>query len=148
MSGDVEMANFRFGELYPYARLRHHADQAPVIVLLNGLGFHTFEYEPFAIQLAAAGFNALSFDYRGHGHSPGPRGRWRLGELIADCQSAIGFVRRRYRGPVISFGNSLGAMVAMLVGARDNRPSAAIAANPPAHAADFMSPRPGGHCSR
>jgi alpha-beta hydrolase superfamily lysophospholipase len=142
MPDDVETTSFRSGELDLYARLRHHADQAPVIVLLSGLGFHTFEYEPFAIQLAAAGFNALSFDYRGNGRSPGPRGRWTLGELTADCQSAIGFARQRYRGTIVLFGNSLGAMVAMLAGARDDRPSAVIAANPPAHAGDFMLTRP------
>ncbi len=142
MPGEVETTTFRSGELDLYARLRHHADQAPVIVLLSGLGFHTFEYEPFAIQLAAAGFNALSFDYRGNGRSPGPRGRWTLGELTADCQSAVGFARQRYRGTIVLFGNSLGAMVAMLAGARDDRLSAVIAANPPAHAGDFMLTRP------
>lgn len=138
MLDEVETTTFRSGDLHLYARLRHHADKAPVVVLLSGLGFHTFEYEPLAIRLAAAGFNALSFDYRGHGRSPGPRGRWRLSELTADCQSAIDFARQRWGGPVVLFGNSLGAMIAMLAGAQDDRPCAVIAANPPAHAADFM----------
>lgn len=142
MDDDVETTSFRSGHLDLYARLRHRADEAPAIVLLSGLGFHTFEYEPLATRLAAAGFNALSFDYRGHGRSPGPRGRWTLGELTADCQHAIGFMRQRYRGPIILFGNSLGAMVAILAGTRDARPSAVIAANTPAHAGDFMLTRP------
>jgi acylglycerol lipase len=142
MHDNVETTGFRSGELDLYARLRHHADQVPTIVLLSGLGFHTFEYEPLAIQLAAAGFNALSFDYRGHGRSAGPRGRWTLDQLTADCQHAIDFVHQRYRGPIVLFGNSLGAMVAILAGTRDARPSAVIAANCPAHAGDFMLTRP------
>jgi len=142
MADDVETTSFRSGELDLYARLRHCADQVPAVVLLSGLGFHTFEYEPFAIQLAAAGFNTLSFDYRGHGRSPGPRGRWTLGELTADCQHAIGFARQRHRGPIVLFGNSLGAMVAILAGARDARPSTVIAANCPAHTGDFLLTRP------
>lgn len=142
MLDEVETISFRSGDWDLYGRLRHCADLVPTIVLLSGLGFHTFEYEPFAIQLAAAGFNALSFDYRGHGHSAGPRGRWTLDELTTDCEHAMDFVRQRYRGPIVLFGNSLGAMVAILAATRDARPVAVIASNCPAHAGDFMLTRP------
>jgi len=54
MPDDVETTSFRSAELDLYARLRYRAAQASAIVLLSGLGFHTFEYEPLAIQLAAA----------------------------------------------------------------------------------------------
>jgi hypothetical protein len=50
-------------------------------------------------------------------------------------------MRQRCRGPIILFGNSLGAMVAILAGTRDARPSAVITANTPAHAGDFMLTR-------
>jgi len=69
-----------------YARLRTSDQEALTIVLLCGLGFHTFEYEPLAESLAASGYNALSFDYRGHGRSDGPRGRWSLADLQKQSQ--------------------------------------------------------------
>lgn len=73
MSGQVE--EIRLGGAGPelYARLRTSDQEAPTIVLLCGLGFHTFEYEPFAESLAASDYNVLSFDYCGRGRSDGPR---------------------------------------------------------------------------
>lgn len=121
-----------------YGRLRHCGDTAPTVVLLCGLGFHSFEYEPLAMRLEAAEVGSLSFDYRGHGRSPGLRGRWTLAQLAADCRHAIDFLQQRHVGPVVLFGNSLGAMVAILTAAHDDRPLGVIAANAPAHAAEFL----------
>src|SRR6266508_3544236 len=87
---------FPSSELGLHGRLQHGADDAPTLVLLCGVGFHTFEYEPLAACLAAGGFNSLSFDYRGHGRSDGPRGRWTLDQLVADSRHAIDFVHQRY----------------------------------------------------
>jgi alpha-beta hydrolase superfamily lysophospholipase len=142
MHGDAETISFRSGDLDLYGQLRHRADEAPTVVLLCGLGFHTFEYEPLATQLAAAGWNSLSFDYRGHGRSGGPRGRWTLDELVADCRHAVDFVSQRHSGPIGLFGNSLGAMVAILTGVRDDRLLGVVAANCPARIADFLLTRP------
>ena len=142
MRADVETVGFRSGDVDLYGRLRHRVEEAPTVVLLSGLGFHTFEYEPLATALAAAGLNTLSFDYRGHGRSGGPRGRWTLDELAADCRHAIDLVRQRDRGPIVLFGNSLGAMIAILTAARDERPLGVIAANTPAHIGDFLLTRP------
>jgi alpha-beta hydrolase superfamily lysophospholipase len=142
MHGDAETISFRSGDLDLYGQLRHRGDEAPTVVLLCGLGFHTFEYEPLATQLAAEGWNSLSFDYRGHGRSGGPRGRWTLDELVADCRHAIDFACQRYSGPIGLFGNSLGAMVAILTGVRDDRLHGVAAANCPARIADFLLTRP------
>lgn len=142
MSGDVETVGFASDGLDLYGRLRHVGDQAPTFVLLVGLGFHTFEYEPLAIQLAARGLSSLSFDFRGHGRSGGRRGRWTLDELAADTRHAIDFVRRRDGGPVALFGNSLGAMIAILTGAGDQRVVAVAASNTPAHAAAWALTKP------
>ena len=142
MGTDAETIHFPSGELELYGRLRHIADDAPTLVLLSGLGFHTFEYEPLAEHLAAEGFNSLSFDYRGHGRSGGRRGAWVLDELASDAQRAIDFVRGRYRDDVGLFGNSLGAMVAILTAAHDDRVIGVAAANCPARIADFLLTRP------
>jgi pimeloyl-ACP methyl ester carboxylesterase len=139
---EPEVVRVQSGELELYGRLRHRGDDAPTLVLLSGVGFHTFEYEPLAAELAARGFNALSFDFRGHGRSGGARGRWILDELACDSQHAIDFVRERYRGPIGLFGNSLGAMVAILAGSRDERVLGVAASNCPARIADFLLTRP------
>ena len=138
MNGDAETIRFRSGDLELYGRLLHRRDQAPTIVLLSGVGFHSFEYEPLARELAAVGVNAFSFDYRGHGHSPGRRGRWTLAELAADCRHAVDFLRQRSPDPIALFGNSLGGMVALLAGAHDDRPYAVAAASCPAHVGDVL----------
>ena len=111
---NCETLSFPSGELNLYGRMRHFAEGAPTLVLLSGLGFHTFEYEPLAAHLATEGLNCLSFDYRGHGRSDGQRGAWTLDELAGDTRHAIDVVRERHRGPIALFGNSLGAMVAIL----------------------------------
>jgi alpha-beta hydrolase superfamily lysophospholipase len=138
MPAEVEAVSFRSGDLDLYGRLRHRSEEAPAVVLLSGLGFHTFEYEPLATELAARGLNALSFDYRGHGRSGGPRGRWTLDELVADSRHAIDFVQARGSGPIMLFGNSLGAMIAIMAGAHDDRVLTVAAASCPARIGDFL----------
>jgi alpha-beta hydrolase superfamily lysophospholipase len=133
----VETVGFRSGDFHLHGRLRYQLDDAPAVVLLCGLGFHTFEYEPLAIELAVRGVNSLSFDFRGHGRSSGPRGRWVLDELVADTTAAIDFLRQRHNGPIGLFGNSLGAMIAILTGARDERVIGVAAANTPARATEW-----------
>jgi alpha-beta hydrolase superfamily lysophospholipase len=139
---DAGTVSFRSGDLDLHGRLRCRGDEAPAVVLLSGLGFHTFEFEPLAAELADAGWNSLSFDFRGHGRSGGPRGRWTLDELVADCREAISFLEQRHRGAVYLYGNSLGAMVAILTGARDDRPLGVAAADCPARIGDFLLTRP------
>jgi pimeloyl-ACP methyl ester carboxylesterase len=90
---DVETVTFRSGDLVLCGRLRHRAAAAPTLVLLSGVGFHTFEYEPLATELAAGGLNVLSFDFRGHGRSGGPRGRWTLDEPVADIDHFYAYER-------------------------------------------------------
>jgi pimeloyl-ACP methyl ester carboxylesterase len=51
-------------------------------------------------------------------------------------------VRRHHPGPIDLFGNSLGAMVAILAGAEDCRIRSVVASNCPACIADFLLTRP------
>lgn len=142
MPSSVEEVRFDSDGVQLYGRLRSPAVAAPTVVLLCGLGFHTFEYEPLANWLTEAGLNCLSFDYRGHGNSGGPRGAWTLEDLASDARHAIDLVQRRHTGPVAVFGNSLGAMVAIMVGAEDGRVSRVVASNCPARIADFLLTKP------
>ena len=112
--------------------------EAPTLVLLCGLGFHTFEYDLLAPHLCAAGYNCLTFDYRGHGRSEGRRGDWTLQDLSDDVRRAVDLVARRHRGRIGAFGNSLGAMTAILTATLDERIASVVASNCPARLADFM----------
>lgn len=142
MSADPEEIWFDSQGIRLYGRLHTVDPDRPTLVLLCGLGFHTFEYEPFATRLAQLSFNTLSFDYRGHGRTAGPRGMWTIDELVADTTAAIDLLAQRGQGDVSLFGNSLGAMVAIRAGARDRRVRTVLASNAPAHVADFLLTRP------
>lgn len=63
----------------------------PVVVLGHGLaGTQDSGLEPFARAFAAAGLDALTFDYRGFGESGGsPRQRVRLADQVADFHAAV-----------------------------------------------------------
>jgi alpha-beta hydrolase superfamily lysophospholipase len=132
---------FPSGRQQLYGRAWTNADNAPTIVLLCGVGFHTFEYEPLAPSLVRGGFNCLSFDYRCHGRSGGLRGFWTLRELVMDARHAIGIASRRFRGPIGVFGNSLGGMVGILAGIDDHRIGSVVASNCPARIGDFLLTR-------
>ncbi len=120
-----------------HGTLRHRDPAAAAVLLLPGLGFHSFEYEPLATRLAAAGLNTFSLDYRGHGRSGGPRGRWTLDDLTADTCRAVDVLQQRGSGPIVVFGNSLGAMIGIRAAAQDERISGVIAANAPTRAAEW-----------
>lgn len=142
MSGQVEEIRLVGGGPELYARLRTSDQEAPTIVLLCGLGFHTFEYEPLAESLTASGYNVLSLDYRGHGRSDGPRGRWSLADLASDARRAVGLVSGRGFERIGVFGNSLGAMIAIQIATADPRVRGVVASNCPAHIADFLLTTP------
>ena len=49
-------------------------DPTASLLLVHGLGEHSGRYDTFAEILAGSGTSVFSFDLRGHGRSPGPRG--------------------------------------------------------------------------
>ena len=55
-------------------RLWEAPDPKSALLLVHGLGEHSGRYDQFARALAEEGTTVFSFDLRGHGHSPGPRG--------------------------------------------------------------------------
>jgi pimeloyl-ACP methyl ester carboxylesterase len=124
-----------------HGRLRVVEAAGPMLLLLPGLGFHTFEYDALAGLLALAGFGSLALDYRGHGRSEGPRGRWVLHELVEDAGRGLDFLSGRGRPRVGVFGNSLGALVGVHLAARDSRVGSLVASGCPTRVADFASTR-------
>ncbi len=61
-------------------------------------------------RLAAAGFAALVFDYRGYGKSAGAPSE---PGLYADGRAAVRWAREREKAPIVFYGESLGCAVAV-----------------------------------
>lgn len=106
----------------------HHAAPADtpraVVQINHGLAEHAARYAPFARFLAHHGFAVFAHDHRGHGatHAPdAPKGifarapagaAWR--PVIADTLAVNSHAAELYPGsPVITFGHSMGGMIAM-----------------------------------
>lgn len=83
------------------------------IVIVHGLGEHVGRYAHVAASLNANGWGVVGYDQRGHGRSPGARGRLaRDDDLLADLATVIDAVRRDVDGPLVLLGHSLGGLVA------------------------------------
>lgn len=89
------------------------ADARGTIVIVHGLGEHAGRYSRLAASLNASGWNVVGYDQRGHGASPGKRGR--IGsedDLLADLAAVIDAVRRDAPRRLVVLGHSLGGLVA------------------------------------
>ena len=101
-----------------YGKLYLKDKEKPTIILLHGLGFHSFEYDDFAPLLVEAGYNCVVFDFRCCGRSEGKRGYWTLDDYVEDTKSVIEYVRKNISESIILYGNSLGADVAIATTAK------------------------------
>ena len=88
------------------------ADARGTIVIVHGLGEHTGRYAHVAARLNASRWSVVGYDQRGHGASPGERGRLAAGDdLLADLGAVMDVVRAEVNGPVVLLGHSLGGLV-------------------------------------
>ena len=105
---------------------------APWIILCHGVGSNRADLLDIAAGLHEAGFNVFLFDFRGHGDS---RGRvtsfgWRE---CCDLEGALAFLGQQAdipARPLGVYGISMGAAVALLVAADDERLGAVAADSP------------------
>jgi alpha-beta hydrolase superfamily lysophospholipase len=111
--------------------------QAPVFVLLHGLGAHTGWFIDMGSALNERGLTVYKVDHRGFGRSSGPRGHVRRGTVfIEDIEAFLDEVNRRQPGaPLFILGHSMGGIFAVNVAARDatmkrNRLSGVMVMNP------------------
>ncbi|TGP23131.1 MULTISPECIES: alpha/beta hydrolase [unclassified Mesorhizobium] len=92
-----------------------------VIQINHGLAEHTRRYARFAEFLAPRGFHVYAHDHRGHGATTAPDappGRFAgvdgIAKVIADVGAAHELIAAEHPGlPVIVFGHSLGASIAL-----------------------------------
>jgi alpha-beta hydrolase superfamily lysophospholipase len=88
------------------------ADARGTIVIVHGLGEHIGRYAHVAARLNANRWSVVGYDQRGHGASPGERGRIAAhDDLLADLAAVIDDVRAEASGPLVLLGHSLGGLV-------------------------------------
>jgi len=88
------------------------ADARGTIVIVHGLGEHIGRYAHVAARLNAGRWSVVGYDQRGHGASPGKRGRLAAGDdLLADLAAVVEQVRNENGGPLVLLGHSLGGLV-------------------------------------
>jgi len=121
-----------------YGKLYLADKSKPTIILLHGLGFHSFEYNDLAPLLVQQGYNCLAFDFRSCGRSEGKRGYWTIDDYVEDTKKVIDYVSANVCENIILFGNSLGADVAIKTTAKYPKSiKAIISANCATRIADF-----------
>lgn len=97
--------------------------QAPVLVLLHGLGAHSGWFIDFGNAQHARGLTVYANDHRGFGRSGGARGHvaaWKT--YVRDTDVYLDEVRRRHPGaPISLMGHSMGGVFALYTAADDAR---------------------------
>ena len=102
------------------------------LILCHGLGSNRADLLDIAAGLHHAGFNLLLFDFRGHGSSGGHVTSFGWTEQ-RDLEGALAFLGQQPEiaaKPYGVYGISLGASVALMVAARDERIGAVAADSP------------------
>ncbi|UQA91924.1 alpha/beta fold hydrolase [Streptomyces halobius] len=89
-----------------------HAEAPPTVVLLHGMVIDSLasHYLTLAPAFAAAGFDVIMYDMRGHGHSERPPSGYLLQDFVEDLDALLD--RLAVAGPVHLVGYSYGGTVA------------------------------------
>lgn len=89
------------------------AEPRGTVVLVHGIAEHSGRYEHVARHLNDWGWSVESYDQRGHGLSPGDRGRLNQDDdLVHDLARVVACVRaERPEGPLVLLGHSMGGLV-------------------------------------
>lgn len=92
-----------------------------VVQINHGLAEHAARYARFADFLAAHGFHTYAHDHRGHGHTKAPDAPQGVfarhdgaDKVVVDIVAVHDLIAREHPGlPVIVFGHSMGALIAL-----------------------------------
>jgi alpha-beta hydrolase superfamily lysophospholipase len=113
---------------------RRHTGASPVarILVIHGYAEHGGRYLDLLDALAVAGFDALAFDLRGHGHSDGLRGHLRRFEdYLDDSRAALDVLTAGTNRGALVFGHSMGGLIATHLAASEPRRCRALALSSP-----------------
>lgn len=109
-------------------------DPKGVVLVTHGYAEHCGRYREVAHVIVNAGWAALSYDVRGHGQSPGPRGFIdRFDTYIRDFHAAVAAAKKLAPGkPLVLLGHSHGSLITLraLTGERATGAIAAIVSSP------------------
>jgi len=110
-SGGAKLNLYTSGPVKPNAAIQ----------INHGMAEHAARYERFAEALAAVGYAVFAHDHRGHGHTTAPDSAqgyfakdngWN--KVVADVDTVNAEIRARHPGtPIVCFGHSMGALVAL-----------------------------------
>jgi alpha-beta hydrolase superfamily lysophospholipase len=106
-----------------------------VVQINHGLAEHAARYQRFARFLAARGYHVYVHDHRGHGATRAPDsipGAFASGDgaskVIADVAAIHALIGERHPGlPVVTFGHSMGGLIALNFAETHPAASAALA---------------------
>lgn len=106
-----------------------------VVVVTHGYAEHCGRYHEVAHVIVDAGWAALTYDCRGHGKSPGPRGYIdRFDTYATDLHAMIAAARQLVpeNAPVVLLGHSHGSLITLYALASNNPPkvTSAIVSSP------------------
>ncbi len=97
-----------------YFREWRGKEQIANILIIHGLGEHSGRYLKLAEDFNKSGFNAFSFDLRGHGKSGGKRGHiMNFDEYLYDLHNFKQMLYKRSPKPIFILGHSMGGLIAM-----------------------------------
>tara|TARA_R110002020_G_scaffold137805_4_gene307448 strand:+ start:2529 stop:3473 length:945 start_codon:yes stop_codon:yes gene_type:complete len=106
-----------------------------VVQINHGLAEHAARYESFAEFLASRGYHVYAHDHRGHGFTRAPdaipgafAGKDGKDKVIADVAAVHALIADRHaRLPVVTFGHSMGGLIALNFAEAHPDASAALA---------------------
>lgn len=83
------------------------------VLIVHGLGEHSGRYERLAQWFNQRGYDVRSYDQRGHGKTPGPRGALRhADDLLEDLATVYNHYANGLPHPPFLLGHSMGGLVA------------------------------------
>ncbi|RCS28651.1 lysophospholipase [Rhodanobacter denitrificans] len=84
------------------------------VLLVHGLGEHSGRYRRLAAWFNQRGYAVRGYDQRGHGQTPGGRGRLRHGDdLLEDLATVYNDYANGLPHPPLLLGHSMGGLVAL-----------------------------------
>jgi alpha-beta hydrolase superfamily lysophospholipase len=106
------------------------------VLIVHGIGEHSGRYERTGRLMSEAGLDVHAFDLRGHGLSGGRRvyvRRW--DDFLDDVEARLAALRRPGL-PLVLFGHSMGALIALTYACSDRpKPDLLVLSAPPLRAA-------------
>jgi alpha-beta hydrolase superfamily lysophospholipase len=95
-------------------------DPRAIVLILHGIGEHSGRYQHVAEQFTSQGYAVYSLDYRGHGHSDGPRSYFNsFDEPVADVYTYVQQIETDWlEKQIFIYGHSMGALIAFLFALR------------------------------